>query len=117
MEANAKRHRPKQGLKPITFHWDTVSSQTARMTIANISELGMNQMPHPPYAPEIAPSDFFLVRDLKHKLQGCSYDSAHELFSAITDLRENFEKSLLRHVFDERISRLHLVVESDGADI
>jgi hypothetical protein len=51
---------------------------------------------------------------LKDKLQGCSYDSADELFSAIMDLMENLEKSLLHRVFEEWISRLHFVLESGG---
>jgi histone-lysine N-methyltransferase SETMAR len=81
------------------FHWDHVLSQTRKVTIAKISELGMNQMPHPPYSPDIVLSDFFLFGDLKHKLQGYCYDSADELLSAITDLMENLEKSLLHRVF------------------
>jgi hypothetical protein len=71
-------------------------------------------VPHPPYSPDIAPSDFFLFGYLKHKPQGCSYDSADELFSAIMDLAENLGKSLLHRVFDEWMPRLHLVVESGG---
>jgi hypothetical protein len=54
---------------------------------------------------------------LKDKLQGCSYDSALELFSAITDLTENLEKSLLHRIFDEYISLLHHVVESGAEHI
>jgi hypothetical protein len=101
MEANMKQHCSKQGLKGITFHWDNTPSHTAKVTIAKITELGMNQMLHPPfppfppyspYSPDIASCDFFLFGDWKHKFQGCSYDSADELFSAITDLMENFEK-------------------------
>jgi hypothetical protein len=59
----------------------------------------MNQMPHPPYSPDIASSDFFLFADLKHTVQACSYDSADHIFSAITDLMENLEKSILHRVF------------------
>jgi hypothetical protein len=84
------------------------------VTIAKISEFGMNQMPHLPYFPGIAPSDFFLSGDLKHKLQGCSDGSALELFSIITDLMENLEKSFLRRAFDEWISHLRVVMESGG---
>jgi hypothetical protein len=74
----------------------------------------MNQMSHPPYSPDIALSDFFLFGHLKHKLQGYSYDSDDELFSTITNLMKNLEKSLLHLVFDEWSSFLHLVVENGG---
>jgi hypothetical protein len=84
------------------------------VTIAKISELGMNQISHPSYPSDIDPSDFFLFGDLKHKLQGCSYDSADELFSTMTNLMENLEKTFLHRIFDELISCLHLIVESGG---
>jgi hypothetical protein len=79
----------------ITFHWDNTPSHTAKVTIAKITELGMNQMLHPPFppcSPDIASCDFFLFGNWKHEFQGCFYDSADELFSAITDLMENLEK-------------------------
>jgi hypothetical protein len=71
-------------------------------------------MPHSPYSPDRAPSDFFLFSYLKYKLQECSYDSAGNLFSAMPDLMENLKKSFLHRVFDEWISRFHLVVEHGG---
>jgi hypothetical protein len=91
METNVKPHYPKQGLKPITFPWENAPSHMGKVTIAKISELGMSQIPHPPYSPDIVPSDFFLFGDLKHKFQRCFYDSADEPFSVITDLMENLE--------------------------
>jgi histone-lysine N-methyltransferase SETMAR len=70
VEANVKTHRPKRSLKRIVFHWDNAPSHTTKVAIDKISELGMNQMPHPPYSPDIAPSDFFIFEHLEHKLQG-----------------------------------------------
>jgi histone-lysine N-methyltransferase SETMAR len=89
MEAKVKTHRPEHGLKAITFRWDNAPTHTAKVTIAKISELGMNQMPdarcqmpdarcqipHPPYSSDIDPCDFFLFWYLKHKFQGCSKDA------------------------------------------
>jgi histone-lysine N-methyltransferase SETMAR len=69
MEANVNTHRPKQGLKGITFLLDNAPSHIAKVTIAKISELGMNQMPHSPYSLDIVPSDFFLFEHSKPKLQ------------------------------------------------
>jgi transposase len=123
MEINVKTYRPNQGLKDITFHWDNASSHTPKLTIAKISELGMNQMPRPPCSPDNARSDFFLFGRLKHKLQGSSYGRADEFFSAVTNLIGNLEKSLLPRVFDELIScldpvrctEINLVINFPGA--
>jgi hypothetical protein len=60
MEASVKTHRPEQGLKGMTFHWDNAPSQTAAVIIVKISELGMSRMSHPPNSPDIAPSGFFV---------------------------------------------------------
>jgi hypothetical protein len=114
LEVSVRAHRPKQGLKGITFHWDNTSSHMATVKIHKIKELEMHQLPHPPYSPDIAPSDFFLFGYLKHKLQGCSYDSADELFTVIAEMMEHLEKALLHRVFNEWISRLHLVMETGG---
>jgi hypothetical protein len=53
LEARLKMRRPKPGLKCINFHWDNAPSHTAKVIIAKISELGMNQMPHPLYFPDL----------------------------------------------------------------
>jgi hypothetical protein len=60
----------------------------------------------------MASSHLFLFGHLKHKLHGCSYDSANEIFAGFMDLMENLEKSFLQCIFDEWISRLHLVVDA-----
>jgi hypothetical protein len=39
LEINMKMHRPKQGLKGITLHWDHAPNHTAKVTIAKNSEL------------------------------------------------------------------------------
>jgi hypothetical protein len=79
------------------------------VTLTKISELGMSQTPYLPYSWDIVLSDFFLSGELKHKLQGCSYDSKLD-FLAITDLMENLEILLLHPVFDEWISHVFILL-------
>jgi hypothetical protein len=74
----------------------------------------MNPMPYPQSSPDIAPREFFLFGYRKEKLRGGCYDIAMNVFTAIADLMENLEKSLLHRAFNEWISRLHHVVESAG---
>jgi hypothetical protein len=98
--------RPKQVVKSISFPWDNAPSHAAKVAIAKISELGINQMrdpPYSPYSPDIARRDFFLFGYLKHRLQRCSSGSADEFFSAITDLMENLE-NLFPHRAPMRVS-------------
>ncbi|XP_047129544.1 histone-lysine N-methyltransferase SETMAR-like [Hydra vulgaris] len=37
-------------------------------TMLELNELGFELLPHPPYSPDLAPSDFFLFSDLKRML-------------------------------------------------
>ncbi|QQP56557.1 Putative DD34D transposase [Caligus rogercresseyi] len=39
-------------------------------TMAKLNKLGYKLLPHPPYSPDLAPSDYFLFEDLKRKLAG-----------------------------------------------
>jgi len=39
----------------------------------------MTVVPHPPYSPDIAPSDFFLFPELEMKLQGQRFQTLEEI--------------------------------------
>ncbi|QQP37133.1 Putative DD34D transposase [Caligus rogercresseyi] len=38
--------------------------------MAKLNKLGYEWLPHPPYSPDLAPSDYFLFADLKRMLAG-----------------------------------------------
>ena len=38
--------------------------------MAAIEECGLQLMDHPPYSPDLAPSDFFLFPEMKRQLKG-----------------------------------------------
>jgi [histone H3]-lysine36 N-dimethyltransferase SETMAR len=40
-----------------------------------LHELGYELLPHPPYSPDLAPSDFFLLADLKRMLAGKKFST------------------------------------------
>ena len=42
--------------------------------------MGIKTVPHPPYSPELAPSDFWLLP----KLTGCRYETIEEVKQAVT---------------------------------
>ncbi|GBM85012.1 hypothetical protein AVEN_4031-1 [Araneus ventricosus] len=49
-----------------------------------IVSFGWEQMNHPPYSPDLAPSDFHLFLHLKRFLSGLSFDDYEEVKDAIT---------------------------------
>jgi hypothetical protein len=64
--------------------------------------------PHPPYMPDLAPSDFscFLLRHLKNRLQGQQVGSAYELLSGFQDIPAEIIVDTLEAVVREWINRL-----------
>jgi histone-lysine N-methyltransferase SETMAR len=54
-------------------------TNTENMTKAAIQELDWEILPHPPYSPNLAPSDYHLFRSLSNNLHGVSFNNDAEL--------------------------------------
>ena len=67
------------GLHPVYFLHDNSRPHTARLTRAKLVELGWVTLNHPPYFPDLAPTDYHLFRSLSHHLNGKVYDDEEEL--------------------------------------
>ena len=53
----------------LLFH-DNAPVHRADVAHAALHETGFREIPHPPYTPDLAPSDFYLFRYLKPHLKG-----------------------------------------------
>ncbi|UYV70372.1 hypothetical protein LAZ67_7002750 [Cordylochernes scorpioides] len=56
--------------KGVRFHHDNARPHTAHQTTALIEEFGWELVSHPPYSPDVAPSDFHFFLELKKNLGG-----------------------------------------------
>lgn len=81
-----QRARPQQ--EKVYFLHDNARPHSAKMTRQKIIELGWEQLPHPPYSPDLAPTDYHLFRSLEHTLRDKQYDDQAHLEQ---DLREFFQ--------------------------
>jgi hypothetical protein len=55
------------------------------MTKAAIQELDWEILPHPPYSPDLTPSDYYLFRSVSNNLRGVSLNSDAELQNWLDD--------------------------------
>ena len=60
-----------------------MSALTRVLAMAKIQELGYELLPHLPYLPDMAPSDFHLFRKLKIFLGGWKFSSNEELIVGV----------------------------------
>ena len=50
-----------------------------------IEALSWKLLPHAPYSPDLAPSDYFLFRSFKHYLEGIHFDDHEQVVKALDD--------------------------------
>jgi histone-lysine N-methyltransferase SETMAR len=76
-----EKRRGKLSAIPLLLH-DNASAHTSRITKAALRDCGFEEMPHPPYSPDLAPCDFHLFPNLKKYLRGTRYEDDEELKSS-----------------------------------
>lgn len=59
----------------VIFHHDNARPHTSAMTRQKMTELGWEVLMHPPYSPDLAPSDYHLFQSLQNFLNGVKFDS------------------------------------------
>ena len=112
MAAQLKKRRP-QG-RIIYFQEDNARPHMAECVKNYIEPQGWEVLPHPPYSPDLAPSDYHLFRSLSNDLRGRKFTNEDELKSYL----QNFFDSKSKSFYEKGIKKLHLrwqeVVNSKG---
>ncbi|KAM8701714.1 hypothetical protein ACLKA7_005457 [Drosophila subpalustris] len=82
------KKRPRMAKKKVLFHQDNAPCHKSMKTMAKLNELGFELLPHPPYSPDLAPSDYWLFADLKKMLRGNQTMVTEELAQQNRDLQQ-----------------------------
>lgn len=85
LKAEIADKRPHLQKKKILFHQDNAPSHTSTVAMAKIHELRFELLDHPPYSPDLAPSDFFLFPQLKTALGGQRFLSNEEVITFVNN--------------------------------
>ena len=59
----------------------TMQGHTFLVTRQKLLELGWDVLPHPPYSPDLAPSDYFLFRSLQNSLNDENFNNDDDIKS------------------------------------
>ncbi|XP_015794241.1 histone-lysine N-methyltransferase SETMAR-like [Tetranychus urticae] len=109
-----EKRRGKLRSKVILLH-DNARPHTSQATRTKISELGFQPLDHPPYSPDLAPSDYFLFKNLKYSLKGKRFDSETEVTNALNAFFRSKSPEWYRSGISSLKSRLERCIKARGA--
>ena len=94
---------------------DNAPAHRARLTKKTIDELdGVHVLPHPPYSPDLAPSDFGLFRSMQHFLRGRRFETFDEVSAACEEFFSSKPSQWYRNQIQQLAERWRKVIENDG---
>ena len=86
------KKRPQMKKKKVLYHQDNAPCHKSIPTMAKLHEL----FSHPPYSPDLAPSDYYLFADLKRMLQGKRFGFNEEVIAETQAYFEAKDKSFYK---------------------
>lgn len=69
--------------KGVLFLHDNARVHTCGLSMATINDCGFELIQHAPYSPDLAPSDYYLFRNLQEDMRGKNFKTEEELKSWI----------------------------------
>lgn len=104
--------RPRRSVK---FLHDNARPHVARVTSQKMQDLGWEVLPHPPYSPDIAPSDYHLFRRLDSHLKGKSFTSDHDVEAELIQFFRSLPSQFYRSGIEKLPDRWRQIIACDGA--
>lgn len=98
-------------------HWiqmDNAPVHTSRIAQEKIKEAGFLAIHHPPYSPDLAPSDYCLFGELKKHLRGKMFESAEDLEECVRSFFDDLPPSFYHDAFEDLPVRWRKCVDSEG---
>ena len=80
-EAIKEKRRGKLAAGILLLH-DNTPVHKSNVALEAIRKSGFTELEHPPYSPDLAPSDFFLFPKLKKELRGRRFSNSSEVTQA-----------------------------------
>jgi histone-lysine N-methyltransferase SETMAR len=95
-------------------HAENARSHNAKVSTDFMALNRMKRAPHPPYSPDLAPSDFFLFGYVKRTLMGYHPESPSELLIRIRVILSEIARATLNAVFLEWMEGLRKCIDTNG---
>ena len=93
LKARIYRARPALEMQRVLFHHDNAPPHTSGKTRETIASIGWKTLPHPPYSPDLAPSDYHLFGPMKLHMKGMRHENVKTTTSSRQLLQNGSESS------------------------
>lgn len=115
LRTQVAKKRPGKLHRGILFHHDNAPAHSARITKEILREFRWELLPHPPYSPDLAPSDFFLFPKLKEHLKGVRFNTTDEAKHAARTWLQNQPADFFKNGIMGWKHRLEKCIDRDGS--
>lgn len=105
--------RPDRRGDVILLH-DNARPHTAKIVKAALQELEWEILSHPPYSPDLAPSDYHLFRSLNNHIRNCTFDTEEGLKTWLDDFFNSRTEKFWQDGIQKLVQRWEEVVDNDG---
>ena len=100
--------------KLIIFHQDNARPNVSLMTRQKLLQLVWEVLIHPPYSPDVAPSDFHLFRSLQNSLNGKNFYSLEDCKRHLEQFFAQKDKKFWEDAIMKLPEKWQKVVEQKG---
>ncbi len=100
-----KKKRPGLLTKKVLFLHDNAPGHSAKITKAILTNLKWDVFGHPPYSPDLAPSDYHLFPNLKQALGGKRFESDEQVEMWVNEYFRKLDPSFYRRGIEKLVYR------------
>jgi histone-lysine N-methyltransferase SETMAR len=79
-----------------------------------MDENSLRSAPHPPYSPDLAPSDSFLFGHVAGMLQGAEFQTAEELLEVVVQILSDSPLKTLMTTFYQWMEKFQVSIDGHG---
>jgi histone-lysine N-methyltransferase SETMAR len=82
--------------------------------MAATTDCGLIILPHPPYSPDLVPSDFYLFPKLKTKFRGRRFESNEGVMEAVNEYFEDLNREFYFEELNKMEHRWAMCIDVEG---
>ena len=98
----------------VLFHDDNARPHRANIVKEKIERLGWDHLDHPPYSPDLAPSDYHLFRSMQVSLADVRFRNAEEVRKWVDDWIASKDEDFFKRGINKLPRRWEEVIANDG---